>query len=184
MLHEGIFTLKVAVPVNNLDKNREVLVSVIVNRLLKQLSNIKASEHGYFLAVTKLRSIGQEDTNFSSQHVLFPVDFHCRTFIPVQGEVMTGIVRSVQHNGIFLKCGPMNIVYLSAQLMPDYHYVSGENLYQRDDSSKIENGVVVRFMIYAVRWIEDMWRDFRVLATLKGDGLGPVSLNGLDGLDL
>ncbi|KAK4425561.1 DNA-directed RNA polymerase V subunit [Sesamum alatum] len=185
MLREVIFTKRVGIPVKNMDENREVLASVIANRLLKQLSNMKACEYGYLLAVTKLISIGEGDNNFSSQHILFPVDFRCRTFIPVDGEVMTGIVHKINECGVFLKSGPMNMVYLSSRLMPNYYFVSGENpIYMREDSSKIEVGVVLRYMVFAVKWVEDRWREFRVLATIDADGLGPVSLNGLDGIDL
>ncbi|KAK6138893.1 hypothetical protein DH2020_004780 [Rehmannia glutinosa] len=184
MLREVIFTFKVAVPVKNLDRNREVLTSVIANRLLKQLSNVKACEYGYLLAVTKLISIGHGDNVFSSQHILFPVDVCCRIFIPVDGEVMTGIVHKINARGVFLKSGPMSMVYLSSRLMPNYHYVSGESpAFVREDSSKIEIGVVIRYIVFAVKWIEDKWREFRVLASIDGDGLGPVSLNGLDGMD-
>lgn len=185
MLREVIFTFKVGIPIKNLDKNKEVLASVIANRLLKQLSNMKACEYGYLLAVTKLISIGRGDNKFSSQHILFPVDFCCRIFTPMDGEVMTGIVHKINDRGVFLKSGPMNMVYLSARLMPNYHYVLGENpAFVRDDSSKIEIGVVLRYMVFAVKWIEDRWREFRVLASIDADGLGPVSLNGLDGIDL
>ncbi|KAI3469689.1 hypothetical protein Pfo_026352 [Paulownia fortunei] len=185
MLREVIFTIRVGIPVKNLDQNREVLTSVIANRLLKQLSNMKACEYGYLLAVTKLISIGHGDNKFSSEHILFPVDFSCRIFLPVDGEVMTGIVHKINERGVFLKSGPMNMVYLSARLMPNYYYVSGEKpTYIREDSSKIEIGVVLRYMVFAVKWIEDKWREFRVLASIDADGLGPVSLNGLDGIDL
>lgn len=185
MLREIVFTKKVGIPVNTLDKNREIQASVIASRLLKQLSNNKACEYGYFLAVTKLISIGHGDNTFSAQHILFPVDFCCRLFVPVAGEIMTGVVHKVKEHGVFMRSGPMNIVYLSARLMPNYYYVPGENpAFLREDLSKIEIGVVVRYMVFAVKWIEDRWREFRVLASITDDGLGPVSLNGLDGIDL
>ncbi|PIN08845.1 DNA-directed RNA polymerase subunit E' [Handroanthus impetiginosus] len=185
MLHEVILTFRVGIPIKTLENNREVLSSVIVNRLLKQLSNVKACEYGYLLAVTKVIGIGHGDNKFSPQHILFPVDFSCLTFLPVDGEVMTGIVHKINENGVFLKSGPMNMVYLSSRLMPNYYYVSGENrTFVRDDLSKIEIGVVIRYMVFAVKWIEDRWREFRVLATIDADGLGPVSLNGLDGIEL
>lgn len=185
MLREVVLTHRVVIPVKSVDKNKEVLASFIVDRLLKQLSNVKACEDGYLLAVTKLISIGRGYSTFGSEHILFPVDFCCRTFTPVDGEIMTGIVHKIAHRGVFLKSGPMNMVYLAEGLMPNYHYVSGENpAFVREDSSKIEIGVVIRYRVLAVRWIEDRWNEFRVLASITANGLGPVSLNGLDGMDL
>lgn len=185
MLREVVLTHQVVISVKSVDKNKEVLASYIVERLLKQLSNAKACEYGYLIAVTKLISIGRGDDKFCSEHILFPVDVCCRTFTPVDGEVMTGLVHNINHRGVFLKSGPMNMVYLSSQMMPNYYYVSGGNAaFVREDSSKIEIGVVVRYIVLAVRWIQDKWNEFRVLASIASDGLGPVSLNGLDGIDL
>ncbi|XP_057771405.1 DNA-directed RNA polymerase V subunit 7-like isoform X1 [Salvia miltiorrhiza] len=185
MLRKIVITKHVLISVKNMGENKEVLTSYITERLLKQLSFTKACEYGYFLAVTKLISIGHGNTEFSSEHILFPVDICCRTFTPVVGEVFTGIVHKVFERGVILKSGPMNMVYLSARKMPDYFYVLGESpTFVRDDGSKIEIGVVVRYSIFAVRWIEDKRREFRVLATIDSDGLGPVALNGLDGVDI
>lgn len=184
MLREVVLTHQVVISVKSVGKNKEVLASYIIDRLLKQLSHGRACEYGYLLAVTKVISIGCGDNKSSSEHILFPVDFRCRTFTPVDGEVLTGIVHKINHRGVFLKSGPMNIVFLSARLMPNYFYVLGESpTFVRDDSSKIEIGVVVRYLVFAVRWIEDKWREFRVLASIASDGLGPVALNGLDGID-
>lgn len=185
MLREVILTIRVVIPLKILEKNNEVLTSVVANRLLVQMSKMKACEYGYVLAVTKLISIGCGDDKISSQHIIFPVDFSCRILTPVAGEVMTGIVHKITGSGVFVKSGPMNMVYISSQVMPGYHYVPGETQrFIRDDLSKIEIGVAVRYVVIAVRWIDDKWREFRVVASIDADGLGPVSLNGLDGLDL
>lgn len=185
MLREVVLTHKVVISVNRVEKNKEVLASFVIKRFLKQLSNIKACEYGYLLSVTKLISIGHGDNKYSSEYILFPVDFRCRTFTPVYGEVLTGIVHKVSHHGVFLKSGPMSMVYLSARKMPNYNYVLGENpIFVKDDLSKIQIGVVVSYQVLAVRWRQDKWREFRVLASIESDGLGPVALNGLDGVDL
>lgn len=185
MLHEMVLTKRVVIPMDTLSKNKEVPASVVANKLLKHLSYIKACEEGYFLAVTKLISIGHGDDTFCSEHILFPVDFRCRMFIPMAGEVMTGIVHKINALGVFLRSGPMNFVYLARRMMPNYNYVLGEiPSFLREDSSKIGIGVVVRYKVLAVRWVGDRLREFRVLARIDADGLGPVSLNGLDGMEM
>ncbi|KAK3009181.1 hypothetical protein RJ639_013521 [Escallonia herrerae] len=178
-----------SIPARNLDKNGMVAPSLIVTCLLKHMLHWKAMErYGYFLAVTKLKSIGDGEFQELSRLVLFPVAFNCRTFLPVDGEVMLGVVYKIRRPGAFLKCGPMNFIYLSAQKMPDYHYVDGEKPHFLDDNlSRIEDGVVIRFVVFCKRWgnkVRDIGREFMVLASLEGDSLGPMSLPGTDGLEL
>ncbi|EYU33001.1 hypothetical protein MIMGU_mgv1a016752mg [Erythranthe guttata] len=99
---------------------------------------------------------------------------------------MDGVVYRVIGGGVFIKSGPMSYVYLSDRKMPNYNYVLGENRnprYVGVDLSRIEIGVLVRFRVLAAKWVEDKYREFRVLASIDGDGLGPVSMNGFDGVD-
>ena len=70
-------------------------------------------EHGYFLAVNELKSIGNGEFEEESKDLLFPVTFYCRTFLPVKGEIMFGVV--------FFSCGPMKCIYLSTQKMPNFY---------------------------------------------------------------
>lgn len=176
------------VPAKDLDSNGSVHQSLIITRLLKQLSNVKVTEDlGYFLAVTELKSIGNAKFDDSSKYILFPVTFVCRTFLPVNGEIMLGVVRKVHSSGVFLKCGPMNYVYLSSQKMPNYYYVpNGKNpFFSSDNLSRIEKDVVVRFRVFALRWTSRKnEREIMILATLEGDCLGPISLAGSDEMEL
>ncbi|KAL3649070.1 hypothetical protein CASFOL_005473 [Castilleja foliolosa] len=186
MLCNVIGSIGVLVPVKDLDKNRKIRSSIILTRLLTRLSQVKASECGYLISVTKLLGI-EPTSNYvcDSQHIAFTVEFRCRTFLPVAGEIFTGIVHKINPLGVFLKSGPMNIVYLSTRKMPNYQYVPSRNrVFVREDLSRIEIGVVIRYMVFAVRWSDDERKEFKVLASIDGDGLGPVSLNGLDGMDL
>ncbi|CAK9148321.1 unnamed protein product [Ilex paraguariensis] len=189
MLCEVECCYPVVIPAKSLDRSGLVPQSTIVTCLLKQLLNCKAAEEcGYFLAVTNLKSIDNGKFNDSDKYLLFLVTFCCRTFLPVNGEVMLGVVQSIHRRGVFLKCGPMKYVYLSARKMPNYYYVDGKNPYFiSDDLSRIENDVVIRFMVFGVRWTtknQQVEREFMILATLEGDRLGPISLPGSDELGL
>ncbi len=73
--------------------------------------------------------------------------------------------------------------------MPNYQYVAGENpVFLSNELAKIENDVVVCFMVLGVRWIEkrgDFTKEFVMLAGIEGDSLGPISLSGVvDELDV
>lgn len=172
-------------------KDRNVLFSQrsIMTCLLRKLSIEKASkECGYFIAVTSLKSIGKGKIYAESGHIIFPVVFHCRTFMPFKGEILEGVVHHVYEHGALLRCGPIKCAYLSAQKMPNYHYVPGINPYfMNNELSRIENDVVIRFVVLDVRWIETrgaIKRDIGMLVSVDGDLLGPVSLSGSNELDM
>ncbi|XP_060180012.1 DNA-directed RNA polymerase V subunit 7-like [Lycium barbarum] len=186
MLCEFEVHLYVVVPVEDLKESRELPGSIVIRRLFNQLTFLRATEDcGYFLKVTKVKSVGNGKLSDSSKYIIFPVTFYSRTFLPKTGEVLVGIVIKVCSDGVFLKCGPMNSIYLSRRKMPNYNYVSGENpFFLCDDHSRIENEVAVRFVVFAMRWSRTLVRKFDVLASIEGDCLGPISLNGLDGLEL
>ncbi|KAK3190227.1 hypothetical protein Dsin_029788 [Dipteronia sinensis] len=180
----------VAVLAEHLDRNGLVSQRFIMTRLLEDLLKEKANKDlGYFLAVTSLKSIGNGKLQDESGNMFFPVAFKCRTFMPLRGEVLEGVVHHIYRFGVFLQCGPVKYAFLSFRKMPNYSYVPGENpTFVNDQLAKIENGVVVRFFVLGVRWIEKrgeiMKRDFVMLASLEGESLGPISLSGTDEIDL
>ncbi|KAK3009180.1 hypothetical protein RJ639_013520 [Escallonia herrerae] len=183
MLHEAECYYHVPIPAKDIDKNGKVALSSVATCLLKCVLELKADERcGYFLAVTKLKSIGK-GYEFSGS-CYFRVDFNCRTFLPVDGEIMVGVVYAIRRSGAYLKCGPMNYVYLPARKMPGFHLVDGKNPhFLADNLSRIKNGVMIRCKVFAARWIEKIRhieREFIILASLEGDGLGPISMPGYD----
>ncbi|ESQ43074.1 hypothetical protein EUTSA_v10015358mg [Eutrema salsugineum] len=171
----------------------------ILNRLLQDLIYEKAcKEHGFYLGITALESIGNSKNNNDDNHqaelLTFPVSFTCRTFLPSRGDILQGVVRKVLWSGgargVLIHCGPLRYAYLSRMKMPDYHFVQPETeseeeetpYFQRDDLTKISVGVIVRFAVLCHRFKEysDKRRlDVYVLASVEGDDtLGPISLAG------
>ncbi|XP_052189756.1 DNA-directed RNA polymerase V subunit 7-like [Diospyros lotus] len=192
MIQETEIHGRIAIPSKSLDRNGAIPLSSVVACLLKELLLIKSTEeHGYFLGITKLKSIGSGELEEKSNEILFPVAFYCRTFLPVVGEIMLGVVHKIHSRGVFLRCGPMKYIYLSAQKMPNFYYVrtKTQEIFMSDDLSRIEEDVVIRFMVFAMRWRKKHWdtdieREFMILGCLEGDCLGPVSLSGSDELSL
>ena len=65
---------RVTISTKSLDSNGVVSQSSVVTRLLKELLLLKSTEeHGYFLAVTKLKSIGNGEFEEESRDIRFPV---------------------------------------------------------------------------------------------------------------
>ncbi|XP_050208831.1 DNA-directed RNA polymerase V subunit 7 [Mercurialis annua] len=165
----------VIIPANQLDAKGIMLQRSIVVRLLEDFATKKATEDlGYYTAVSTLERIGEGKVREHTGDVLFPVTFKAITFKIFRGEVLEGVVHKVLKHGVFLRCGPIESIYLSCLKMPDYHYVPGENpVFLNDKTSKIEKGVVVRFIVIGTKWLEAE-RDFQALVSLEGDYLGPV----------
>ncbi|KAF7837529.1 DNA-directed RNA polymerase V subunit 7-like [Senna tora] len=174
--------LKVQLPWNvilapeSLEAEGLMLQRSIIIRLLDDFAVKKATKDlGYYLAVTTLERIGEGKVRQHTGDVLFPVVFSALTFKIYRGEVLEGVVHKVLKHGVFLRCGPLESLYLSNLKMPDYHYVPGENPYfMNDKNSKIGKDVVVRFVVIGTKWLEAD-REFQALVSLEGDYLGPVS---------
>ncbi|KAL5712325.1 hypothetical protein ACHQM5_014511 [Ranunculus cassubicifolius] len=165
----------VLIPPENLDAKGIMLQRAIIVRLMDEFTRRKATkDHGYYLAVTMLNTIGEGKVRQDSGGVLFPVTMSCITFKPFNGEVLNGVVNKVMKQGVFVTCGPIETVYVAAATMPDYSFVSGENpVFLSDSLSKIEKDVELRFVVIGTKWSEHE-REFKVLGSLKRDFLGPV----------
>ncbi|KAK4775679.1 hypothetical protein SAY87_023640 [Trapa incisa] len=166
----------VIIPAENLDQKGLILQRSIIIRLLDDFTCRKATKDlGYYLAVSSLERIGEGKVRQYSGDVLFPVVFNGVTFKLFRGEILEGVVHKVLKHGVFLRCGPVENVYLSHLKMPDYKYVPGENpVFMNDKLSKIGKDVSVRFIVIGTKWLEAD-REFQVLVSLEGDFLGPVS---------
>ncbi|XP_051130425.1 DNA-directed RNA polymerase V subunit 7-like [Andrographis paniculata] len=166
----------VVLPAGNLNVEGLMLQKAIITRLTADFAAKKATKDlGYFLAVTTVGRIGEGRVRQQSGDVLFPVEFTCVTFKMLPKEVLDGTVYQILKHGVFLRCGPIEKVFLSHQKMDDYQYVSGENPhFMNNKSSKIEKGSVVRFMVIGQKYMEAE-KDFQALVSLEGDYLGPIS---------
>ncbi|KAK8579778.1 hypothetical protein V6N12_070084 [Hibiscus sabdariffa] len=166
----------VIIPADSLDAKGLMLKKAIVIRLMDEFACKKAAKDlGYFMAVTTLESIGKGRVRQNMGDVLFPVVFSGITFKMFRGEILQGVVHKVLKHGVFLRCGPVQNIYLSHIKMPDYHYVPGESgMFMNDKHSKIEKDVVIRFIVIGTKWMEAE-REFQALVSLEGDYLGPVS---------
>ncbi|KAK1362488.1 DNA-directed RNA polymerase II subunit [Heracleum sosnowskyi] len=190
MLEEVEYSINVVVRLTELDENKQVSQNLIVTRLLKQMMNVKSTEEiGYFLAVTELKRIGTGTVLDSLDYVLFPVSVQCRTFLPVNGEIMHGVVYKVNVIGVFMRRGPMRFIFLPAQKMPGYSYVHDDQnpCFVSTDGSRIGLDVVVSFRVYGTRWVHRnryAEREYTLIASLEGNCLGPMALSGHDCLDL
>lgn len=169
-------TWNVVIPAENLDVKGLMLQKAIIIRLLDDFSSKKATKDlGYFVILTNLDKIGEGKVREHTGDVLFPVSFSCITFKIYRGEVIEGVVHKILKHGVFLRCGPIENLYLSNQKMKDYKYVAAENpLFMNDKTgSRIEKDVTLRCMVIGVKYLEAE-KEFQAVVGLDGDFLGPV----------
>ncbi|XP_010450016.1 PREDICTED: DNA-directed RNA polymerase V subunit 7-like [Camelina sativa] len=163
------------IPAENMDAKGLILKRAILVQLLDAFASKKATkELGYYVAVTALDKIGEGKIREHTGEVLFPVMFSGMTFKIFKGEIIHGVVHKVLKHGVFMRCGPIENVYLSYRKMPDYKYIPGENpIFMNDKMSRIQVEATVRVVVLGTKWMEAE-REFQALASLEGDYLGPI----------
>ncbi|AEE83472.1 DNA-directed RNA polymerase V subunit 7 [Arabidopsis thaliana] len=166
----------VMIPAENMDAKGLMLKRAILVELLEAFASKKATkELGYYVAVTTLDKIGEGKIREHTGEVLFPVMFSGMTFKIFKGEIIHGVVHKVLKHGVFMRCGPIENVYLSYTKMPDYKYIPGENpIFMNEKTSRIQVETTVRVVVIGIKWME-VEREFQALASLEGDYLGPLS---------
>lgn len=166
----------VVIPAESLDTKGLMLQKSIIIRLLDEFAAKRATKDlGYFLAVTTLDSVGEGKVRQQTGDVLFPVVFSGLTFKIFRGEILEGVVHKVLKHGVFLRCGPIENLYLSSNKMPGYGYSAGDNpIFHSETLPTIEKDVVVRVIVIATKWLEAE-REFQALVSLDGDYLGALS---------
>ncbi|KMZ70624.1 DNA-directed RNA polymerase V subunit 7 [Zostera marina] len=159
----------------NLNSNELTLHKTIILQLLNEFSTRRATEeHGYFIAVISLDKVGDGKVRTLTGDVLFPVDFTCITLKPFRGEVLDGVVDKVLKNGLFLKAGPLDSVFVPSKTIGKFQYVHGEiPIFLNEKMERLEKDTTVRFRVFGIQWKESD-RCFRMLGTLDGGLLGPV----------
>ncbi|XP_057538502.1 DNA-directed RNA polymerase V subunit 7 [Amaranthus tricolor] len=165
----------VIIPAQNMDVKGLMLQKSIIQRLMEDFSAKKTTKDlGYLLAVTTLDEIGEGRVRQQTGDVMYPVTFSCLTFKIFRGEVLDGTVHKVLRHGVFLRCGPIETIFLSAQKMPGYQHVPGDNpMFISEKQMKIEKDVVVRFCVIGTKWVEAD-KEFQAVVGLEGDFLGPI----------
>ncbi|KAG2315131.1 hypothetical protein Bca4012_065924 [Brassica carinata] len=166
----------VMIPAESMDAKGLMLKRTILIQLLEAFASKRATkELGYYLTVTSLDKIGEGKIREHTGEVMFPVVFSGMTFKIFKGEILEGVVHKVLKHGVFMRCGPVENVYLSHMKMPDYKYLPGENpIFMNEKMSRIQVDTLVRFVVIGTKWME-VEKEFQALASLEGDYLGPIS---------
>lgn len=75
---------------------------------------------GVVLAITKIKNIGEGRILPGDPSVHYPISFKALTWIPIDREVVEGIVVDVTEFGAFVRCGALDGLVHISQIMDDY----------------------------------------------------------------
>ncbi|XP_010440344.1 PREDICTED: DNA-directed RNA polymerase V subunit 7-like [Camelina sativa] len=145
----------VMIAAKNMDAKGLILKRAILVELLDAFASKKATkELGYYVAVTNLDKTGEGKIREHTGEVLFPVVFRGMPFKIFKGEIIHGVVHKVLNHGVFMRCGPIENVYLSYTKMPDYKYIPGENpIFMNNKMSRIQVETTVRILVIETKWM-------------------------------
>ena len=143
-------------------------------RLLAEVEGSCSGRYGYIVCVLKIIKIDKGIINLDG-HAEYQIKYQCIVSKPFKGEVVEGIVNSVNKMGFFCEVGPLN-VFISTHLIDNSFAFdpNGNPPCFTDGSSdlKIQKGASIRLKLVGIK--ADASQIFAI-GSIKEDYLGIVS---------
>jgi len=136
--------------------------------LRSEVEGTCSKKYGYMITVVALRSLEKGNIQDGTGMIIVPVKYAAVVFRPYRGEVLDGVVTSVNKLGFFTMCGPLR-VFVSRTSMPDY-FEFKDNIYS-DGETTIKVETEVRLKIQGVSYEP---ANIVAVGTINEDYLGPV----------
>ncbi|BGO91071.1 hypothetical protein NBRC10512_005836 [Rhodotorula toruloides] len=147
--------------------------------LRRQVEGTCSGRLGYIIAV-----IGEEYENSADKthrgrimedgQAVFSVKYQAVVYRPFRGEVVDGVVSSVNKMGIFVDVGPLQCFISTHLVPPDFSFDPNANppcFASSEDTLTIQKGTKIRLKIVGTR--VDATEIFAI-GTIKEDYLGPL----------
>ena len=145
------------------------------SRLLAEVEGSCSGRYGYIVCVLKIIKIDKGIINLAGQ-AEYHMKYMAVVFKPFKGEVVEGIVSTVNKMGFFCEVGPLN-VFISTHLV-DNHFSFDPNgnppcfADSTDPDLKIQKGASIRLKLVGIK--ADATQLFAI-GSIKEDYLGIVS---------
>ncbi|GAA5936429.1 hypothetical protein JCM1841_001804 [Sporobolomyces salmonicolor] len=145
--------------------------------LRRQVEGSCSGRLGYIIAVTDddlIEGEGMRGRIAEDGQAVFSLRYRAIVYRPFRGEVVDGVVASVNKMGVFVDVGPLQC-FISVHLIPpDFSFDPNANppcFSSTEDVLKIEKGTKIRLKIVGTR--VDATEIFAI-GTIKEDYLGPI----------
>ena len=137
---------KVSIEAKFLNKN---INDHLLNKLIKIMIGKCSNEHGYFLNVNRLISVGNNSIMYSNSLIIFDVVYEALTLKPEIGDVISGTVCMVFQHGIFVNVNNKLKVLIPATSLKSY--VFKDNSFTSQDKI-ITNGIEMCIVIVMIKY--------------------------------
>jgi len=167
----GLVELKsnIRVPPQFLGKGLKDAVAAAIN---KEFVGYTGKE-GLFLALTKVRGIGEGTMIPGDGAVYYNTNFEMLLYKPVLQEVVNGIVSEITEFGTFLRIGPIDGLVHVSQVMDDYVSYSDTGVLAGKDSKKtlkVKDKVLARIIAISLKSMKGA----KLGLTMRQPGLGKI----------
>lgn len=125
-------------------------------------------KYGYVVCVVRILQREKGRVQDGTAHVIVPVKYQAVVFQPLRGEVMDGLITSVNAVGFFAQCGPVKAFVSKANFPSDYDMVEGV---WTDGESQLQVDTEVRLRILGFKYET---HGMTAVAQIDQDYLGPV----------
>ncbi|KAK9174048.1 SHS2 domain found in N terminus of Rpb7p/Rpc25p/MJ0397 family protein [Cryptosporidium meleagridis] len=87
--------------------------------LRSQVEGQQAPPYGYVVCVIKIILKQPGRVQDSTGLIIVPVKYQAIVYRPIKGEVVDGVVESVNELGVIVDCGPLKRVFVSQSALPE-----------------------------------------------------------------
>ncbi|KAH8740239.1 DNA-directed RNA polymerase II [Cryptosporidium ryanae] len=87
--------------------------------LRNQVEGQRAPPYGYVICVIKIILKEPGRVQDSTGLIIVPVKYQAIVYRPIKGEVVDGVVESVNELGVIVNCGPLKRVFVSQSALPE-----------------------------------------------------------------
>ncbi|BGP15532.1 hypothetical protein JCM10213_006481 [Rhodosporidiobolus nylandii] len=154
------------------------LSSHLSSELRRQVEGSCSGRLGYIIAVIQEEKADGESFHrgriMEDGQAVFSIRYRAIVYRPFRGEVVDGVVSSVNKMGIFVDVGPLQCFISTHLVPPDFAFDPNSNppcFSSTEDTLSIQKGTKIRLKIVGTR--VDATEIFAI-GTIKEDYLGPL----------
>lgn len=141
-----------------------------------QVEGQRAAPYGYVICVIKIILKQPGRVQDSTGLIIVPVKYQAIVYRPIKGEVVDGVVESVNELGVIVDCGPLRRVFVSHSALPENMVyksgIDGQNSRAYIDTKtqlQIKQQTQVRLRLRGVNN-----ETLSAVAEMSSDFLGPI----------